>query len=170
LYFQQLIEGIEHLHSLGISHRDLKPENLLTSDDFSLKIADFGLASLGTKMPVPATVDPANTTLALTQQHQQLQQKEMETRHFSGVGSLPYSAPEAYYVQLYSGRGYRGAPCDLWSAAVILFVMLQGRPPFVRPLAKTHGAHLRRCKHFVNLRDNIQTCNCRNCVKLVALA
>jgi Serine/threonine protein kinase len=40
-YFHQLIEGVEHLHSQGISHLDIKPENLLLSQDYQLKITDF---------------------------------------------------------------------------------------------------------------------------------
>lgn len=40
-YFHQLIEGLEYLHSQGISHLDLKLENLLLGADFKLKIIDF---------------------------------------------------------------------------------------------------------------------------------
>lgn len=42
-YFQQLLDGLEHLHSNGIHHLDLKPENLLLGENFQLKIADFDL-------------------------------------------------------------------------------------------------------------------------------
>lgn len=121
LYFQQLMDGLEHLHSLSIAHRDLKPENLVLSEDFQLKIADFGLASLGTKVATPS-IDPKDPTATTPQKPPQ---PGDDIRHYSGVGSQPYSAPEVYYIrELYQGRGYRGAPCDMWSAAVILFVML----------------------------------------------
>ena len=40
----QLLNGMKYLHSNGILHRDLKLSNILLSSDYSLKIADFGLA------------------------------------------------------------------------------------------------------------------------------
>jgi len=43
-YFHQLINGIEYLHSQGISHLDLKPKNLLLDQNFKLKITDFDLS------------------------------------------------------------------------------------------------------------------------------
>lgn len=43
--FQQIVKGVEHMHSKGIWHRDLKVNNILVDKDFSVKIVDFGLAS-----------------------------------------------------------------------------------------------------------------------------
>ncbi|WKY03795.1 hypothetical protein Q1695_005055 [Nippostrongylus brasiliensis] len=45
-FFGQLLEGVRHMHSLGIMHRDLKPENVLVSSHNLVKIADFGQACL----------------------------------------------------------------------------------------------------------------------------
>lgn len=43
-FFHQLLEGVEYLHSKGVSHLDLKPENVLLGADFNLKIIDFDAA------------------------------------------------------------------------------------------------------------------------------
>ncbi|XP_064091729.1 serine/threonine-protein kinase grp [Macrobrachium rosenbergii] len=45
-YFRELINGVEYLHSRGVTHRDLKPENLLLDENDHLKITDFGMATL----------------------------------------------------------------------------------------------------------------------------
>ncbi|KAL3538231.1 hypothetical protein ACH5RR_001597 [Cinchona calisaya] len=39
-----IARGMAYVHSQGIVHRDLKPDNILISEDFHLKVADFGLA------------------------------------------------------------------------------------------------------------------------------
>ena len=44
IFFYQLINGVEYIHSLGVAHRDLKPENLLLTEKKILKIIDFGLS------------------------------------------------------------------------------------------------------------------------------
>ncbi|XP_037647672.1 cyclin-dependent kinase 6 isoform X1 [Sebastes umbrosus] len=45
---QQLLQGLDFLHSNMVLHRDLKPENILVSSRGEVKIADFGLARIYT--------------------------------------------------------------------------------------------------------------------------
>ncbi|XP_060883158.1 cyclin-dependent kinase 6 isoform X2 [Labrus mixtus] len=45
---QQLLQGLDYLHTNMVLHRDLKPENILVSSCGEVKIADFGLARLYT--------------------------------------------------------------------------------------------------------------------------
>lgn len=47
-FFQQIVCAVEYCHRHKIVHRDLKPENLLLDDQYSVKIADFGLSNIMT--------------------------------------------------------------------------------------------------------------------------
>lgn len=42
--FQQLVNGLAHIHSTGIAHLDMSLENALIDDNGMVKICDFGLA------------------------------------------------------------------------------------------------------------------------------
>jgi serine/threonine protein kinase len=44
--FQQIIEALDYMHKHLICHRDLKPENFLLNSQTTLKVCDFGFASL----------------------------------------------------------------------------------------------------------------------------
>jgi len=43
-YAAEIVNVLEYLHSKGIVHQDLKPKNILLSEDWHLKLADFGTA------------------------------------------------------------------------------------------------------------------------------
>lgn len=42
----QVIDAVEFAHSKSIYHRDIKPENILIADDWSVRLSDWGLASV----------------------------------------------------------------------------------------------------------------------------
>ena len=97
-----MLDALAVLHGHGIVHRDLKPSNVFLTTT-GLKLLDFGLARPVT--PVDVTAPPLTAAGMF-------------------VGTPQYASPE----QL------AGAPVDartdLFSAAVVAFEMLAGRPPF----------------------------------------
>lgn len=94
--------AIEHCHSQGIVHGDLKTESLLLNGDFTLKITEFGLASL-------------------------LSGREKTEKLYPFFGTEEYMAPEILMQKLYDGIA-----ADLFACAVILFVMVSGSFPFYK--------------------------------------
>ncbi|KAG0184676.1 serine/threonine-protein kinase HAL4/sat4 [Apophysomyces sp. BC1034] len=101
-YFKQLLLGLSYLHSLGVAHRDIKPENLLLTCTYQLKITDFGVADVF---------------------HEKWQGHK---RLSDGLcGSTPYIAPEVF-----EKKGYWATKADVWSAAIVYFVMRFGGVPF----------------------------------------
>lgn len=97
-----MLNGIAYLHSRGIVHRDLKLENLM-----------LGI--------------PGNITQEVKIVDFGLAKKATESAMRTVCGTPMYVAPEV--VNCIPGLMYHEA-VDLWSAGVILFMLLSGYPPF----------------------------------------
>ena len=98
--FLELVSGIEQLHSSGVVHRDLKPENIFFSDVFDIKLGDFGFAA-------------------------PIQGRDGRGYLSSFKGTRAYMAPE-----IVERKPYRGNLTDIFSAGIMLFLFVIGRPPF----------------------------------------
>mmetsp|Transcript_32449 Transcript_32449/g.50542 ORF Transcript_32449/g.50542 Transcript_32449/m.50542 type:complete len:514 (+) Transcript_32449:267-1808(+) len=99
--FVQIIEAIEYIHSIGVVHRDLKPENVLLLNTSEDSPVKIADFGLG-RVVGTSTVNTMKTV----------------------CGTPIYVAPEVL-----EKKGY-GNECDVWSAGVILYILLCGFPPF----------------------------------------
>lgn len=98
-----ILDALAVLHGHGIVHRDLKPSNIFLSPA-GVKLLDFGLAR-----PLHAPSDVTGQPL---------------TAAGMFVGTPQYASPEQLTGAALDARS------DLFSAAVVAFEMLAGRPPF----------------------------------------
>ncbi len=45
-YLRQILSALSHAHERGVVHHDIKPENILLLSDATVKVTDFGIASV----------------------------------------------------------------------------------------------------------------------------
>ncbi|CAN5247284.1 hypothetical protein BH10CYA1_BH10CYA1_09510 [soil metagenome] len=100
--FSQCCDGLQHAHDAGILHRDLKPTNIMITDDFKVRIVDFGIAKI---------VDLADQAAGLT--------KTGEI-----FGSPKYMSPEQASGKRVDHRS------DIYSLGIVMFEALTGSVPF----------------------------------------
>jgi len=106
----QALNGLEHLHSMGLIHRDISPENIMLSQDhhgkLMVKVIDFGIAK----------------QLAEGEGGQGLTQTGMF------LGKLKYASPEQ--AGFLKENEHLDPRSDLYSFGIVMYEMLAGRAPF----------------------------------------
>lgn len=121
--FLQILDAVEHCHSLGIYHRDLKPENILVTDHGdTVKLADFGLATSNDSSEDYGCgstfyMSPGNL---YTSPFLSLP-KHMTNHNAPVTECLDQSTRKPFYMC---------APNDVWSLGVILVNLTCGRNPW----------------------------------------
>ncbi len=93
--------GLGAAHRRGIVHRDVKPQNVLVGRDGSIKLTDFGIASVYKDIN-----DERLTTTGMT------------------LGTVQYYAPEQAQGEIVSPAA------DVYALGIVMYEMLTGRPPF----------------------------------------
>jgi len=111
----QLCDGMQHAITKGIkAHRDLKPQNCLLTENWLLKVTDFGLAK------AIGGLDLRNDSSLLRSP------SCLQSRTGIGAGTPPYMAPEQFLNSKHVDHR-----ADIYATGVILFELLTGKLPFL---------------------------------------
>jgi serine/threonine protein kinase len=95
-----VLDALAYSHRHGIIHRDIKPANIMIARSGEVKVMDFGIAR--------ALADASNTM----------------TGGQTVMGTAQYLSPEQAKGEAVDARS------DLYSAGVLLYELLTGKPPF----------------------------------------
>lgn len=99
--YEQVLDGVNHLHNIGVSHGDIKPQNILVQGDHA-KITDFG-SSMYTQ--------------------------DIYARSRENGGTVLYSPPEFAGLTTRQRNASPGVAHDIYSLGVLLYQLLTGHLP-----------------------------------------
>ncbi|MCO5579283.1 hypothetical protein L7F22_033137 [Adiantum nelumboides] len=116
-FMQAIVKVVQTCHSLNVMHRDLKPDNFLflnEEEEAPLKAIDFGLSLFfepGAFLYTPHT-------------------------HTHGVDLFKDRAGTPFYMAPELLQKRYGPKADVWSAGVLLYLLLSGKTPFLSETGK----------------------------------
>ena len=95
-----ILSALDYAHRHGIVHRDIKPANVMLTRTGDVKVMDFGIAR---------AMNDSGSTMTATS---------------AVMGTAQYLSPEQARGEVVDSRS------DLYSAGVLLYELLTGKPPF----------------------------------------
>lgn len=152
--FSQILSAVTYLHSKGIVHRDLKPENIAVDNSMWQGVCGLGVRTT-TKTSTRKELRDLKmhhkdiSDASTTEEKQRIKTissnklrrpilSELNVKLIDFGASCYYSKNEILTLKV--GTPYYIAPevlkreyddkCDIWSAGVILYILLIGKPPF----------------------------------------
>lgn len=115
--FTKICETLDYVHDKGVIHLDLKPQNIMIGTYGEVSIVDWGTARLYDPKKYLAYLEPFGVEQGQLSMNPQSEKVE---------GTPPYMSPE----QLQRQNPNLGPGSDIFSAGVVLYLMLSGRFPF----------------------------------------
>ncbi|EPY24646.1 MAPK-activated protein kinase Srk1 [Strigomonas culicis] len=164
-----LLSAIHYLHEQSVIHRDIKPENILINLNYNpsaqdgARVSEEELAALLENVSSVNELDPACVDVEVKLADFGLAKLVMEWDvRSTPCGTSFYIAPEV--IRGIESQGAKPLvtnqrlvkSVDVWSAGVVFFVLLSGRPPF-HGQVKTgdeRRALLRKIDHGVLFNSN----------------
>jgi serine/threonine protein kinase len=111
-----------YLHAKNIIHRDLKSNNIFLHDDLTVKIGDFGLATVKTRWSGSHQFQQPSGTCFLPKI------KECTSNSFvSMLGSILWMAPEVIRMKDENPYSFQS---DVYAFGVVLYELFSGQLPY----------------------------------------
>ncbi len=134
-FAMQFCDGMTHALAKGLkAHRDIKPQNCLVTEDFILKVTDFGLANTvldGDADRLGSQPEKGRSFWKRLARHGSPQPVERLTQTGASAGTPAYMAPEQF-----TDFKHVDTRADVYSFGVMLFQMITGRLPFAAKTAR----------------------------------